>query len=133
LFQLEDEKSHLTEIIRLKEMDITTLNKSLAAKAEKKRLQAIIGDKDYEEKQKLESHIVRMHCYLFTLITGAILLSPLASAWHVVGQLYFPLPNNIRLMWLREFESFPCDQNAEIWNFLFEYSFVVINTNQCNK
>jgi hypothetical protein len=68
LFQLEDEKSHLTETIRLKEMDIITLKKPLTAKDEKKRLQAVVGDKEYEEKQqKFGAHIVCMQYYLFCL------------------------------------------------------------------
>jgi hypothetical protein len=68
LFQLENEKCNLTEIIRLKETEIITLNKLLAAKDEKKRLQAVAGDQEYEEKQrKLEIHIVCMQCYLFCL------------------------------------------------------------------
>lgn len=69
MFQYEDEKSHLTEIIRLKEMEKNNLDKSLAAKDEEKRLQAVIDGKTYEWKQQeFEIHMASMQYYLFTLV-----------------------------------------------------------------
>ncbi|XP_069689853.1 ankyrin repeat domain-containing protein 26-like isoform X3 [Periplaneta americana] len=55
----EDEKTHLTEIIRLKEMENQNLDKSIIAKEEEQRLQALIGEK-YEQKQ--EEMEIHMNC-----------------------------------------------------------------------
>ena len=61
LFQHENEKSQLTEIIRLKEVEKINLDKSLTSKDEEKRLQAVIGEKEYLQKQQeLEVHVVSM-------------------------------------------------------------------------
>jgi hypothetical protein len=48
-------------MIRLKEMEKINLDKSLTAKDEERRLQAVIGEKEYFQKQqKLEVHVVSM-------------------------------------------------------------------------
>jgi len=61
LFQHENEKSQLTEIIRLKEMEKINLDKSLTSKDEEKKLQAVVGEKEYLQKQReLEVHVVSM-------------------------------------------------------------------------
>ena len=61
LFQHESEKSQLTEIIRLKEMEKIHLDKSLTAKDGEKKLQAVTDDTKYEQTQQdFESHVVSM-------------------------------------------------------------------------
>jgi hypothetical protein len=77
LFQHENEKSQLAEIIKLKEMEKINPDKSLTAKNEEKWLQAITGEKENEQKQQeLEVHVVSMQytkalfythfCYAFS-------------------------------------------------------------------
>jgi len=61
LFQHENEKSQLTEIIRLKEMEKINLDKSLTSKDEEKKPQAVFGENEYLQKQQeLEVHVVSM-------------------------------------------------------------------------
>jgi len=61
LFQHENEKSQLTEIIRLKEMEKINLDKSLTSKDEEKKLQALFSKNEYLQKQQeLEVHLVSM-------------------------------------------------------------------------
>ena len=61
LFQHENEKSQLTEIIRLKEIEKINLDKSLTSKDEEKKLQAAFGENEYLQKQQeLEVHMVSM-------------------------------------------------------------------------
>jgi hypothetical protein len=63
LFQHENEKSQLTEIIRLKEMEKINFDKSLTSKDEDKKLQAVTGEKEHLQKQQeLEVHLVSMQC-----------------------------------------------------------------------
>jgi hypothetical protein len=78
LFQHENEKSQLAEIIRLKEMEKLNPDKTLTAKDEEKRLQAITGEKEYEQKQQeLEIHVVSMQytkALFYTCLFYAFLL-----------------------------------------------------------
>jgi len=61
LLQHEIEKSQLTEIIKLKEMEKTNLDKSLTSKDGEKKLQAVFGENEYLQKQQeLEVHVVSM-------------------------------------------------------------------------
>ena len=60
--QYEEEKIQLTEIIRLKEMEKITLDKTLCAKDEEQKLQTLIGEKEAEQKQQeLEVHMVNIN------------------------------------------------------------------------
>jgi hypothetical protein len=81
LFQHENEKSQLTEIIRLKEMEKVNLDKSLTAKDEERRLQAVIGEKEYLQKQQeLEVHVVSMQ---YTSTVHPICFTPVAVMPHI--------------------------------------------------